>query len=70
MNSCCYVDTLVLIEPAADFTEEMLELLLFAVKDLRSSLKDMGSNLMIRSGRTESVIQDLVKEVVIFKFSY
>ncbi|KAI3778109.1 hypothetical protein L2E82_07139 [Cichorium intybus] len=45
------------------FNEEMLELLLFAVKDLRKSLKDLGSDLMIRSGRTESVIQDLVKEV-------
>lgn len=44
------------------FNEEMLELLLFAVKDLRKSLKDLGSDLMIRSGRTESVIQDLVKE--------
>ncbi|KVF77126.1 DNA photolyase, N-terminal [Cynara cardunculus var. scolymus] len=45
------------------FTEEMLELLLFAVKDLRKSLKDLGSDLMIRLGRTESVIQDLAKEV-------
>ncbi|KAI3735168.1 hypothetical protein L6452_14657 [Arctium lappa] len=45
------------------FTEEMLVLLLFAVKDLRNSLKDLGSDLMIRFGRTESVIQDLVKEV-------
>ncbi|KAL8224024.1 hypothetical protein R6Q57_019499 [Mikania cordata] len=45
------------------FNEEFLELLLFAVKDLRNSLKDLGSNLMIRLGRTESVIQDLVKEV-------
>lgn len=44
------------------FTEEKLELLLFAVKDLRNSLKDLGSDLMIRFGRTESVIQDLVKE--------
>ncbi|PWA40233.1 DNA photolyase, N-terminal [Artemisia annua] len=46
-----------------NFTEEMLELLLFALKDLRNSLKDLGSDLMIRFGRTESVIQDLVKEV-------
>ncbi|KAJ0749991.1 putative (6-4)DNA photolyase [Helianthus annuus] len=46
-----------------DFNEEFFELLLFAVKDLRDSLKDLGSNLMIRFGRTESVIQDLVKEV-------
>ncbi|KAJ0918656.1 putative alpha/beta hydrolase-1, DNA photolyase, rossmann-like alpha/beta/alpha sandwich [Helianthus annuus] len=46
-----------------DFNEEFFELLLFAVKDLRDSLKDLGSNLMIRFGKTESVIQDLVKEV-------
>nr|XP_043612736.1 uncharacterized protein LOC122584748 [Erigeron canadensis] len=46
-----------------NFTEEMLELLLFAVKDLRSSLKGMGSDLMIRSGTAESVIQHLVKQV-------
>lgn len=56
-----YFDALVLVLPTADFTEEKLELLLFAVKDLRNSLKDLGSDLMIRSGRTESVIQDLVK---------
>ncbi|PWA48557.1 DNA photolyase [Artemisia annua] len=41
----------------------MLELLLFALKDLRNSLKDLGSGLMIRFGRTETVIQDLLKEV-------
>ncbi|KAK9059664.1 hypothetical protein SSX86_020368 [Deinandra increscens subsp. villosa] len=45
------------------FNEEMLELLLFAVKDLRSSLKGLGANLIIRFGRSEYVIQDLVKEV-------
>ncbi|KAL4576494.1 hypothetical protein LXL04_012589 [Taraxacum kok-saghyz] len=42
----------------------MLELLLFAVKDLRKSLKDVGSDMMIMSRRTESVIHDLVKEVI------
>ncbi|XP_076957579.1 uncharacterized protein LOC143633116 [Bidens hawaiensis] len=46
-----------------DFNEEMFELLLFAVTDLRNSLKDLGSNLMVRFGRTESVIQELAKEV-------
>ncbi|KAK1414549.1 hypothetical protein QVD17_30295 [Tagetes erecta] len=45
------------------FDEEGLELLLFALKDLRSSLQDLGSNLMIRLGRSEYVIQELVKEV-------
>ncbi|XP_052197181.1 uncharacterized protein LOC127804359 [Diospyros lotus] len=45
------------------FSDEMLELLLFAVVDLRKSLKDLGSDLMIRFGMAESIIQDLVKEV-------
>lgn len=58
------VDALIVIVPIVDFNEEMFELLLFAVTDLRSSLKDLGSNLMVRLGRTESVIQELVKEVV------
>ncbi|GKE51101.1 pheophytinase, chloroplastic, partial [Tanacetum coccineum] len=59
-------DTLTLMVPTVDFTQEMLELLLFALEDLRNSLKDLGSDLMIRFGRTETVIQDLVKEVVTF----
>lgn len=46
------------------FSEEMLELLLFAVKDLRNSLKNQGSDLMIRFGECENVIQELVEEVV------
>ena len=33
------------------------------------SLKDQGSNLMSRFRRTESVIQDLVKEVVTLRFA-
>lgn len=45
------------------FSEEMLELLLFAVEDLRNSLKKQGSDLMIRSGDAENVIQELVEEV-------
>lgn len=45
------------------FSEEMLELLLFAVEDLRNSLKNQGSNLMIRLGDAENVIQELVEEV-------
>lgn len=44
------------------FTEEMLELVLFALKDLRKSLKDQGSDLMVRFGSAEAIIQDLVKE--------
>ena len=42
----------------------MFELLVFAVKDLKKSLRDQGSDLMIRIGSAENVIQELVKEVV------
>lgn len=42
----------------------MLELLLFALEDLRRLLKEQGSDLMIRFGRAENVIGELVQEVV------
>ncbi|XP_057798386.1 uncharacterized protein LOC131014423 isoform X4 [Salvia miltiorrhiza] len=45
------------------FSDEMLELLLFALEDLRKLLKERGSNLMIRFGTAEDVIRKLVKEV-------
>ncbi|XP_057952772.1 uncharacterized protein LOC131146933 [Malania oleifera] len=45
------------------FPDEMLELVLFAVKYLRDSLKEKGSNLMVRFGSAEYVIQEVVKEV-------
>ncbi|XP_059666983.1 uncharacterized protein LOC132312581 isoform X2 [Cornus florida] len=45
------------------FSDEMLELVLFAVEDLRKSMKDQGSDLMIRFGNAEKVIGELVKEV-------
>ncbi|QHO24932.1 Cryptochrome DASH/mitochondrial [Arachis hypogaea] len=48
----------------AGFSDEMLELLLFALQDLRNSLKERGSNLMIRFGNAEHVIQQLASEVV------
>lgn len=41
----------------------MQEMVLFAVEDLRKSLKELGSDLMIRFGSAENVIQELVKEV-------
>lgn len=50
----------------AGFSDELLELLLFALEDLRKLLKGKGSNLMIRFGTAEDVIQNLVKEVVKF----
>lgn len=45
------------------FSDEMLELLLFALEDLRKLLMEKGSNLMIRFGTAEDVISKLVKEV-------
>lgn len=48
------------------FPDDMLELLLFALKDLKSSLRGQGSNLMIRFGTAESIIEGLVKEVITY----
>lgn len=48
----------------AGFPNEMVELLLLAVENLRRSLKEHNSNLMIRFGNVENVLVDLVKEVV------
>nr|KYP67915.1 hypothetical protein KK1_021530 [Cajanus cajan] len=45
------------------FSDETLELVLLAVQDLRKSLRDRGSDLMIRFGNAESVIQQLATEV-------
>ncbi|CAI8600421.1 unnamed protein product [Vicia faba] len=45
------------------FSDEMLQLVLFALKDLRKSLQERGSDLMIRFGNAENVIQQLAKEV-------
>ncbi|CAO2839019.1 unnamed protein product [Amaranthus hypochondriacus] len=45
------------------FSSEMVELVLLAVEDLRKSLKENGSNLMIRFGKVENVLHELVKEV-------
>lgn len=43
-------------------SDERLELIVLAVEDLRKLLKELGSDLMIRFGVAESVIQELVKE--------
>ncbi|KAI5389314.1 hypothetical protein KIW84_074818 [Lathyrus oleraceus] len=45
------------------FSDEMLELVLSALKDLRKSLQERGSDLMIRFGNAENVIQQLAIEV-------
>lgn len=44
------------------FSDEMLEILLFALEDLRKLLKEQGSNLMIRFGTAERVIGELAKQ--------
>lgn len=49
---------------SAGFSNEMLEILLFALEDLRKLLKEQGSNLMIRTGNAENVIRNLVQQVV------
>ncbi|CAL5323032.1 unnamed protein product [Camellia sinensis] len=43
------------------FSDEMLEVLIFAIEDLRKSLKDQGSDLVIRFGTAENVIQELAQ---------
>ncbi|KAG9452441.1 hypothetical protein H6P81_005345 [Aristolochia fimbriata] len=45
------------------FSDEMLELVLLALKDLKKSLKHQGSDLLINFGSAENVIVKLVKEV-------
>ncbi|XP_047264513.1 uncharacterized protein LOC124896749 [Capsicum annuum] len=45
------------------FSDDMVELLLFALEDLKRSLKERGFNLMIRFGIAENVIEGIVKEV-------
>lgn len=45
------------------YSDEMLELVVFALEDLRQFLKEKGSNLMFRFGNAESVLQELVTKV-------
>ncbi|KAF5182396.1 Hydrolase protein, partial [Thalictrum thalictroides] len=47
------------------FSDETLELVLLALKDLKTCLQDRGSNLMIRYGDAESIISKIVSEVVV-----
>ena len=48
------------------YSDDMLELVLYALGDLRKLLKEQGSNLMIRFGSTENVIRELALEVFLF----
>ncbi|GJV10005.1 hypothetical protein Tco_1351546 [Tanacetum coccineum] len=59
-------DTLTLMVPAVDFTQEMRQLLLFALKDMRDSLKNLESDLMIRFGRTDLLSKIYEIRVVAF----
>ncbi|KAF6152606.1 hypothetical protein GIB67_013053 [Kingdonia uniflora] len=45
------------------FSDETLELVLMALNDLKTSLKDQGSDLMIRFGGAETVIPELVSDL-------
>ncbi|EOA16132.1 hypothetical protein CARUB_v10004267mg [Capsella rubella] len=45
------------------YTTDTLELAIIALEELRKSLKKQGSNLMLRYGEAENVIEELVKEV-------
>lgn len=51
----------------AGYSDEMLELLLFALRELKDSFAERGSDLMIRFGRVEKILPELVKEVLICK---
>ncbi|KAK6936337.1 DNA photolyase, N-terminal [Dillenia turbinata] len=45
------------------YSDDMLELVLFAIEDLGKSLKEQGSNQMIRFGTAENVVERILKEV-------
>ncbi|KAL6127000.1 hypothetical protein ACLB2K_075045 [Fragaria x ananassa] len=45
------------------FEDEMLEMAVAALEDLRNALRDKGTNLMVRFGKAENVIQDIVEKV-------
>lgn len=45
------------------FSDEMLEILLFALNDLKKSLNNQGSDIYISFGNAENVISKLVNEV-------
>ncbi|WVZ65666.1 hypothetical protein U9M48_014989 [Paspalum notatum var. saurae] len=47
----------------AGYSDKMLELLLFALKDLKTSLKSQDSDLLIGLGNAEDVVLKLVNEV-------
>lgn len=48
------------------FEDETLEMVVAALEDLRNALRDKGTNLMVRFGKAENVIQEIVEKVVNF----
>ncbi|KAF9617147.1 hypothetical protein IFM89_034298 [Coptis chinensis] len=46
------------------FSDEKLELVLLALQDLKTCLQNQGSNLMIRFGAAESIVSQIVSEIV------
>lgn len=64
MRKFCFFVVLTHVIIYSGYSNEMLELVIFALEDLRKSLKEQGSDLMIRFGRVENVIRELVEEVV------
>lgn len=59
---CCLMHVIM----STGYSDEMLELVIFALEDLRKLLKEQGSDLMIRFGKAENVITEIVEEVVIY----
>lgn len=47
----------------SSFSDEMLELLVFALQDLKKFLKDQGSDLLLGFGSAEDIIVKIVNEV-------
>ncbi|XP_050387503.1 uncharacterized protein LOC126803813 [Argentina anserina] len=45
------------------FEDERLEMVVVALEDLRKCLRDKGTNLMVRFGNAENVIQEIVEKV-------
>jgi len=57
----------------AGYSDKMLELLLFALKDLKMALKSQESDMLIGLGNAEDVLLKIVNEVTMqglcYKFS-
>nr|XP_004309063.2 PREDICTED: uncharacterized protein LOC101314712 [Fragaria vesca subsp. vesca] len=52
------------------FEDETLEMVVAALEDLRNALRDKGTNLMVRFGKAENVIQEIVEKVRVVSAVY